>query len=751
MSPVRCRVFSRTGPALCPHLFLCPLRSHRARFNMDLMENLTQHIHRDTISPHPVGQGGYSDIYTGIWNSVYGERKVAIKVIRATPSVSTSGEMPRALRREISVWRRLLHPNIHGLCGVYEGIGPLPALVSLWNDNGDINKFVRQHAADTDVASLKLNLFAGVANGLKHLHDNHIVHGDIKGGNVLISDQGVARLCDFGLSRLLLDHSQSTTTTGRGTGTVRWMAPELLEEGVCHSFATDIWACGCLFIEVWSDVKPYHTKRNDQQVFLAHARREGPDRPPDIPDMLWLIVEACCCIDTAKRTSISHVIMYIRGLLISQRVLPTAASSRSIEPVEREPLREITQQLSEVSLPTDGDLDTEIVRIFGLWTLSPGNSGQLRGAVFQWCLAKLSIRGLHLPAGVDTPPVENDDLLGTFSASHERAMLRLLAKLVEQERPGLADQLMKKFSTPTLGCLLNIDMDVRSVTWVPDGSRIAVGCGNSHVRILDAATGTTVHRLSGHTDQVNQVAVSPNGSLVASCSNDRSIRLWDTVTGLAFGAPLVGHSNFAKSVVFSPDGTRVVSGSDDGTIRVWSTETCTPVQLGPLPRHRGRVETVAYSPDGSRIVSGSRDRTVRIWNAHTGGAVLTLDGHTGWIRSVAYSPDGLHIVSGSKDCTVRIWNVATGQQVGAPLVGHNKSVSHVAYSPDGTRIVSSSDDGTIRLWNAETRASITTLAGHTGTILSAAFSPDGKRLASASQGGTVCVWDATDEWMRWDI
>ncbi|KZV99886.1 kinase-like protein [Exidia glandulosa HHB12029] len=143
------------------------------------------------------------------------------------------------------------------MCGFYEGYGSAPALVSPWYENGDINSYVRRHAADPNVDMLKFRLLE-LCVWLTYIivHDHCIIHGDIKGGNVLISDDNVARLCDFGLSRLLLEHSQSITHTGV-KGTSRWMAPELLlVDGAQHSYATDIWASGCLLIEV----RPYYSR-----------------------------------------------------------------------------------------------------------------------------------------------------------------------------------------------------------------------------------------------------------------------------------------------------------------------------------------------------------------------------------------------------------------------------------------------------------------------------------------------------------
>ena len=112
-----------------------------------------------------------------------------------------------------------------------------------------------------------------------------------------------------------------------------------------------------------------------------------------------------------------------------------------------------------------------------------------------------------------------------------------------------------------------------------------------------------------------------------------------------------------SSVSFSPDGTRIVSGSGDKTVRVWDALSGQCV-LGPLEGHTDWVRSVSFSPDGTRIVSGSYDKTVRVWDASSGECVLgPLEGHASYVWSVSFSPDGSRIVSGSRDKTVRVWDV----------------------------------------------------------------------------------------------
>jgi WD40 repeat protein len=120
---------------------------------------------------------------------------------------------------------------------------------------------------------------------------------------------------------------------------------------------------------------------------------------------------------------------------------------------------------------------------------------------------------------------------------------------------------------------------------------------------------------------------------------------------------LEGHTNTVTSVAFSPDGKQVVSGSNNRTVRLWDAVTGAALQT--LKGHTNTVTSVAFSPDGKQVVSGSIDRMVRLWDAIIGAALQTLEGHTDWVRSVAFSSDGKLFVSGSNDRAVRLWDAAT--------------------------------------------------------------------------------------------
>jgi WD40 repeat protein len=279
---------------------------------------------------------------------------------------------------------------------------------------------------------------------------------------------------------------------------------------------------------------------------------------------------------------------------------------------------------------------------------------------------------------------------------------------------------------------------VESAAFSPDGTTLASASNDHTVKLWNTATCQPTHTLTGHHNWVHSVAFAPDGTLLASASADRTVKLWDTTTGQP-AHTLTGHDGWVSSVAFSPDGTTLASASNDETVRIWDSATGQPIRA--LTSRYG-VSSVAFSPDGTTLATAGTEGDVGLWDIITGQPTHTLRSHHAWVASVVFSPDGATLASASGDHTIKLWVTATTTPT-RTLTGHDDWVRAVAFSPDGTTLASTGDDRTIKLWNATTGQPTHTLTGHDDSVRSVAFSPDGVTLASASKDHTVRLWDTT--------
>lgn len=162
---------------------------------------------------------------------------------------------------------------------------------------------------------------------------------------------------------------------------------------------------------------------------------------------------------------------------------------------------------------------------------------------------------------------------------------------------------------------------VLGVAWSPDGSRIAFGTGTYQPSLLfgstdtsayiwDVARGEQLVELAGHSSAVYSVSWSPDGSRIATVSADKTARTWEASSGKLL-MNLVGHTGWVKGVSWSPDGTRIATaGSDDNTVRIW--DAATGKQIATL-FHQISVDAVAWSPNSSQLATAGGEGIVRVW------------------------------------------------------------------------------------------------------------------------------------------
>ncbi len=162
--------------------------------------------------------------------------------------------------------------------------------------------------------------------------------------------------------------------------------------------------------------------------------------------------------------------------------------------------------------------------------------------------------------------------------------------------------------------------NILSVACSPIG-HTAAGTSSGDILVYDSLSGTLCLTCRGHSDGVWSLAFSPDGSLLASSSDDANVRLWDSASGECLSL-LQGHTNRARSIAFSPDGSKLASGSDDQAIRIWDTRSGRCFQT--LQGHTQRIRWVAFSPDGHMLSSSSDDGTIRSWDTQSYRCLHTL-------------------------------------------------------------------------------------------------------------------------------
>lgn len=220
-----------------------------------------------TVTAYPVVHGGLADIYRA---TLADGTQVAVKRLRQRPE-GDSKELKHTAR-ELEAWSKLDHPNILRLLGLAE-LHEMLSMVSPWLEYGSVTSALKKWPNLPRYAYCKQ-----LADAVAYLHSPQVdvIHGDIKGDNVLLDEHGHIKLTDFGLA-IVHEQSMRFSETDPGGGTIRWMAPELLSEEGGRSKETDVWAMGMTMMEIMTGKAPFEEIKRGTAVMQAVSQRRIPN------------------------------------------------------------------------------------------------------------------------------------------------------------------------------------------------------------------------------------------------------------------------------------------------------------------------------------------------------------------------------------------------------------------------------------------------------------------------------------------
>jgi WD40 repeat protein len=568
-------------------------------------------------------------------------------------------------------------------------------------------------------------LVATVARAVHHAHQRGVLHRDLKPSNILIDPRGQPHVTDFGLAKRI-ERDSELTQSGAILGTPAYMAPEQasgLKGAITRS--TDIYGLGAVLYALLTGRPPFQS--DSVLETIEDVKLREPEPPSGVNRRVDRDLETIClkCLekepDHRYRTAqdlADDLECWLRG-----------------EPIAARRVGLIEQT----------------------WRWCRRNPRATALLVTMILLALVATVGFAIALNArDAVAQVNRDLLRRqhlFRHKQYIADIQQAAYLLEFNKTEEALGWLNRHR-PAPGA-----EDPRGFEWF-------------YLWRLCHPGGLT---LRGHQGEVYHAEFSPDGKVLATSGQDRTVRLWDVATGETRRI-LTGHSHDVNWVAFAPDGRTLATASEDQTVKLW--DAATGAERQTLSGHRAEVVGALFTPDGRRLVSCDRDEHIIVWDPATGREQLTFRVRKEFDEAMAISPDGTTLAVGGSG-GIGLWDLATGREKRI-LDDGPSPVYCVAFSHQSPQLIAVGDQR--RAWDLSSGATgptgelrgsrlysvavasddawwawaddlglveISDGSGHyygkiptgQGRIWCATFAPDGRTLATASRDGTVKLWN----------
>ncbi|CUR34315.1 Serine/Threonine protein kinase with WD40 repeats [Planktothrix tepida PCC 9214] len=496
-----------------------------------------------------LGKGGFGRTYLAEDRDKLNEKCVVKQLVVNNPGT----KVLELFEREAKQLQQLgHHPQIPALSAYFSENNQL-YLVQQYIEGETLDKILQKQGVWTEqqVKDLLISLLPV----LEFIHQQKVIHRDLKPDNIMRRRNGEYVLIDFGVAK---DLSATVIHTQVGTrvGSDGYASREQMQGGEAYP-ASDLYSLGvtCFYLltkisplELWSD-EGYSWTKNWQQYL----------KQPLSPE-LRKVIDQLLQKDIKDRYSSADQVLQNLQIIRPPQPAPKLSTPPPPQSTPRPtPSPQVSWQ-NPICIATLTGYSSSFWSIlsFGIWSVAFSPDGRT--------LASGSHKTIKL---LD---VQNQRQIATFTEHSNQ---------------------------------------VYSVAFSPDGRTLASGSQDKTIKLWDVQSQRQIATLTGHSNTVTSVAFSPDGRTLASGSH-KTIKLWDVQSQREI-VTLTGHSEYVSSVAFSADGRTLASGSMDNTIKLWDVQS--QRQIATLTGHSNWVWSVAFSADGRTLASGSCDTTIKLWEA----------------------------------------------------------------------------------------------------------------------------------------
>jgi WD40 repeat protein/serine/threonine protein kinase len=643
-------------------------------------------------------------------------RRVALKVIK--PGMDSKHVVARfeAERQSLAL---LDHPNIARVHDAGTTESGRPYFVMEYVNGLSITEYCDRHKLDIEN---RLALFLQVCHAVHHAHQKGIIHRDIKPSNILVAtidDQAVPKIIDFGIAKAIarpLADSTLFTEQGQLVGTPEYMSPEQADTaGQDIDTRSDIYSLGVVLYQLLTGVLPFDSDTL-REGGIDHVRKVICEQDPKTPSTrLRSLGKEAEAVAQQRQTDVTSL---------------TRRLHRELEWIPLKAVRKDRTRRYRSAAEFADDIENYLQ---GAPLIAGPESVTYRAGKFvkRHRVPVIAVGSIAVVLILATLVSMVLYVRATSAEKISQAQRKIAEDRTESYRRLLyVNQIMLAHSAyreDDIGqaqqFLTECPVDLREFAW-------------SYLWRLSHLVPDTL--TFEHQYPVNDVAFSPIAGTLATASG-KTIRVWDAST-CSLLATLEGHTDIIQALDFSPDGTMLVTGGTDRTAILW--DVAGRRQLKKLTNQKGAVVSLEFSSDGKTVAAAISSWKAVLWDVNTGESVSLSDEGDDGIFSATFSPDGMLLaVAGVQKTT--LWDISTRQRIGT-LEGW-AYVNCAVFLPEGKVLATTGNDGTLRFWDVDTEKELANINAHTGPILSMALSPDGAILATGGADSTIRLWDTSTQ------